>query len=505
MTYASSALLSQDSREHEAHLLVELMRLSPATVLLAEAGAEKSAFLKTAVVPLLDAAPPSEHTQVCVFFDGWGEHPLQSLLAEIRRAVPVLDERASRSEPSKSLAATLARWQHALQATFVIVFDRFEEFLATRDEPGAAEFEDEFVRVMNTPELRAHFLVALDEDAAPRLEALRTKVPGLGDAVVRLPRAPSPAPQRVEETPQIAATPSFVGSAPPEKRSISGVDEPSALEARHFGPLVGSTSRTRAVPEHAFGPEPLAEDPARREPVLLKSLHDGTEQLGPAAPFEEPKAPSGIAVTAPTRVPAAAWAVLGLVLVSVLGLFISTVWQPRPAVVEPPVEVAVSPAPSASEEARAADTRPVPDDTPLRSPADDQVPLPSVKDEVPRKPASPRMMKSANAKLQAAPVASVYINVRSEAQRAWAGHLVQPLARRGIRVDGIRVVKGGPASTDLQYFRREDAASAARVARTLREVGLPPPRLTRVTGLESRSMPQQYELWLPSGVEKRAR
>jgi hypothetical protein len=506
MTYASSALLSHDSREHEAHLLVELMRLSPATVLLAEPAAEKSVFLRTAVVPLLDAAPPSEHSQVCVFFDGWGEQPLQTLLAEIRRAVPVLDERASRSEPSKSLPATLARWQHALHATFVIVFDRFEEFLAAREEPGAAEFENELVRAMNTPELRAHFLIALDEDAAPLLEGLRAKVPGLGDAVIRLPRAPSRAPELVDETPQIAMTPAFVGSMPMERSSPSSVDEPAAFEACDFRTLVGSAAKARAAPEQAFEPEPLAEDPARREPVLSKWTGDQSEQFSRAPSLEEPKARSDIAVHAPTRVPPAAWAVLGLVLVSAFGLLVSTVWQPRPAVVEQ-AEVAVGPAPSAAQEEPAAETGIVPDDTPPPSPADDQVALPSIKDEVPRKPASARTTNAANAQVSVPtrPIGTVYINVRSEAQRAWAGRLVQPLARRGIRVDGIRVVKGGPASADLHYFRREDAANAARLARELREVGLPGPRLTRVTGLESRSMPRHYELWLPAGVEKRAR
>jgi hypothetical protein len=94
----------------------------------------------------------------------------------------------------------------------------------------------------------------------------------------------------------------------------------------------------------------------------------------------------------------------------------------------------------------------------------------------------------------------VYVHVRSESQRAWAEQLVQPLAKRGIRVTGIRVVNAGPGNADLRYFRPQEAGDAARVARALREVGVPAPRVKRVSGFEWRSKPGQFELWLPSGT-----
>jgi len=79
---------------------------------------------------------------------------------------------------------------------------------------------------------------------------------------------------------------------------------------------------------------------------------------------------------------------------------------------------------------------------------------------------------------------------------------VQPLAKKGIRVTGIRVVKAGPGEADLRYFRRQEAGEAARVARALREVGVPPPRVKRVSGFESQSTPHQFELWLAPGTPK---
>ncbi|HZN26956.1 MAG TPA: hypothetical protein VFB75_22215, partial [Burkholderiales bacterium] len=100
------------------------------------------------------------------------------------------------------------------------------------------------------------------------------------------------------------------------------------------------------------------------------------------------------------------------------------------------------------------------------------------------------------------PITTLLVHVRSDAQRKWAEQLVQPLARRGIRVTGIRVVNAGPGETDLRYFHPQEAGEAARIARALRDVGVPPPRVKRVAGYESRSTPRQYELWLTPGTPK---
>jgi hypothetical protein len=97
------------------------------------------------------------------------------------------------------------------------------------------------------------------------------------------------------------------------------------------------------------------------------------------------------------------------------------------------------------------------------------------------------------------------VHVRSEAQRARAEQLIQPLAMRGVRVTGIRVVNAGPRAAHLRFFRAGEAGEAARVARVLREVGLPQPNLERVRGFEKRSTPRQYELWLGPETANRSR
>ena len=96
----------------------------------------------------------------------------------------------------------------------------------------------------------------------------------------------------------------------------------------------------------------------------------------------------------------------------------------------------------------------------------------------------------------------LYIHVRSEAQRASAERMIAPLASRGIRVTGIKVVSFGPAAPDLRYFRSAERGEAIKVARALRDVGVPAQRLHQVNGYEGRATQRQFELWLPAGFKE---
>jgi hypothetical protein len=97
----------------------------------------------------------------------------------------------------------------------------------------------------------------------------------------------------------------------------------------------------------------------------------------------------------------------------------------------------------------------------------------------------------------APPSALLYIVVGSEAQRDYAQSLVAPLARRGIRVGGIRVVDAGPPVSDLRYFHSADRAEAAKMNRALDAIGKPAQGLRYIPGLEDRQPRSHYELWLP--------
>jgi hypothetical protein len=96
---------------------------------------------------------------------------------------------------------------------------------------------------------------------------------------------------------------------------------------------------------------------------------------------------------------------------------------------------------------------------------------------------------------------TLHIHIRDQSQRAWAETLVARLARRGIRVSGIRLVSAGPSGMDVRYFRRQEAQEASEVARVLRDLGISP-RLKHIGGYEDASIPRRYELWLaPVGGE----
>jgi hypothetical protein len=91
---------------------------------------------------------------------------------------------------------------------------------------------------------------------------------------------------------------------------------------------------------------------------------------------------------------------------------------------------------------------------------------------------------------------SLFIHVRNAAQRARAERLVKPLAAKGIRVTGIKVIHRGPAATDLRYFYSGDAQNTTEVVRALRKLGVSAVEVKHITGLENRATPRQYELWL---------
>jgi hypothetical protein len=396
------------------------------------------------------------------------------------------------------------------------------------------------VRVLNMPALRVHFVVAVDEEAAARLEALRERVPGLGDTTIRLPKPPQRRTPVIEERATGAsAVRALVGSIPPQEPPLTGSAPMS--QTRVGASLLGTVDAREGRQEPILRSNALADVPQAPGSVIASQVREESGRPF-APPPPEDRAASETAIPAQARavMPRAAWALLGLLLASAFGLLLLTVWQPRQRAVDTnDAPFAGAPASGDTTSARAVAAA---EPSPIASPADDQTPLPLIRKEVPRsEPAvapakkAPAVQRALPQQRQAStavptqargatsssgpvssvgggqssassrPMAMVYVHVRSESQRAWAEQLVQPLAKRGIRVTGIRVVSAGPGETDLRYFRGQEAPEALRVARALRELGVPTPRLKRVSGLESRSTPRQYELWLPPGKLKSRR
>src|SRR5262245_57390076 len=197
-------------RDFEAQMLIDLFRLSRLTLLYGAQGAGKTTLLKAGVLPLLrrraedrnitqgekprvvvpfpdrrakDAAR-GRSAEIAVIFDGWSDIPLAALHTGI---LDMLPGKSARTAGSQNLTENLARWNEE-GLRFFIILDCFEQYLrAPYDRAGIAEFEYEFVRMVNQPRLAAHFLLSVRDDAEPLLNRFRDRINGFGDAFLRLP------------------------------------------------------------------------------------------------------------------------------------------------------------------------------------------------------------------------------------------------------------------------------------------------------------------------------
>ena len=210
------------AHDQEARLLVELLRTSRLALLFGPAGSDKTALLQHDLMPLMrrravdqpasdlvretgvvvpfqdrrsrDAIRASKRRrEIIVYFDDWTEAPLAALQARIHQAAAVPLPAAT--TPRTSLGDTLSALSGLLNATVIILLDRFEQLLnGAPDRPGVTEFTDDLVGAINEPGLSANFLIALDDAARPKLAALRKRIPGFDDFSLKLtgPLAPAP-------------------------------------------------------------------------------------------------------------------------------------------------------------------------------------------------------------------------------------------------------------------------------------------------------------------------
>ena len=81
---------------------------------------------------------------------------------------------SSSTTPRGSLADDLDAAAEAVGGEVLLIFDQFEEyFLYHPRDVGEGGFDAEFARAVTRPDLRANFLIALREDALPRLDRFK--------------------------------------------------------------------------------------------------------------------------------------------------------------------------------------------------------------------------------------------------------------------------------------------------------------------------------------------
>ena len=210
------------AHDQEARLLAELLRTSRLALLFGQVGADKTALLQHDLMPLMrrrtvdqatsalvretrvvvpfqerrsrDAIHASKHKrEIIVYFDDWTDAPLAALQTRIHQAAAV--PAPTHTAHPASLRDTLNALSGRLNATIIILLDRFEQLLKTpTDRPGSAEFTDELVEAINEESLAANFLIALDDEARPKLASLRSRIPGFDDFSLTLAGLPTRTP-----------------------------------------------------------------------------------------------------------------------------------------------------------------------------------------------------------------------------------------------------------------------------------------------------------------------
>ncbi|MGZ5117383.1 MAG: nSTAND1 domain-containing NTPase [Burkholderiales bacterium] len=495
--------VSAKLREHEVRLLADLVRLSRVTLLVAEAGSGKSEVVRSGVMPLLQGERRGEAKEVAVLLDWWKRLPLAVLNARIDEALERIVGPAAHAIGDHASAATLterlAARQQAFDCSFIIIFDGFEEFLAApADRPDAQDFEAQFIEAVNSRTLRANFLLSLDEDAAPLLARMNERIPGLGDAQVRLPKisAAYVAPSASEA----ASSDELVGS-----RAVVQTNEGDAqITGEYEAPIPSAGEAVSSITDFV-----------RERHDLVGSTPGTVERSDTAAhPADAPS--RSVSKRAAIMVAMAVVVVSSLV---VLGTRKGTEHALVPDAAAPSRSTAPVPRnakPASDEQAQRGSPAAPQQQTQLQSgsvasPPNAGTLTPDAvrKSEAAQAAAADTPVTSAPPSLEARtqenraaaaanepPAPLLYIIVRTEAQRAYAERMIAPLARHGIRVSGIRVASAGPPVSDLRYFRSADRAEALRIRRALDVVGTAPQRVEHA-GREEQARQRQYELWLP--------
>lgn len=283
---AAAARSLPESRQREALLVADLLRLSKLT-LLHGADAERSALLKNGVLPLLGRRAADRYAgrcfepsvvpfpdrrnyrdrpiEIAIYVDRWCDAPLTALHTRIASALIL--HRLQVAPPFPALPECLAEWSTRLGVRFLFIFDRFDRMSAVpRATPGIVDFEDAFVAVVNDPRIPANFLLATADDAATALGRYRGRIPGFGDASVRLAAAAS----GDEVTPGLGSTAS--GSRPAIE-----VEAP-ARAAPSLEPIPGAALSPAAL--FPGGVPALPEQSPAVDATALRALDELDQTLG---------------------------------------------------------------------------------------------------------------------------------------------------------------------------------------------------------------------------------
>jgi hypothetical protein len=278
----------------EARLLGATLRTSRLALLIGDTGSDKTAFLKMGLMPLLhrrtsDRDSPSlgesgvvvpfpdrrrrahlraaKRRELIIYFDDWTANPLAALRTFIHRVAST--DPAEQAEPHLRLSEILADLCSRLDATFIILLDRFEEFLEdSSHREYIGQFADELVEAINHAALPANFLISLNEEAQPRLAGFRSRIPGFDDFSLKLARPQGPKTRLTElpaldlERPDMVAVATTPSSEPatllqadctsPALTVAATCESHAAIGAKRKKPKLRPPPQVRVGPEDVY-------------------------------------------------------------------------------------------------------------------------------------------------------------------------------------------------------------------------------------------------------------
>ncbi len=182
-------------RDTEREVIIANLMASRLTLLYGASGVGKSSVLHAGVTHRLQQVAEQNREELgtpefaVVVFNAWRDDPLLGLTIATQDAVSSTLNLTTQIPipPRQTLDSILKEWSERLGGDLLIILDQFEEyFLYHSREDGEGTFAVEFPRIVNNPELRVNFLIAIREDALAQLDRFKGRIPNLFENYLRL-------------------------------------------------------------------------------------------------------------------------------------------------------------------------------------------------------------------------------------------------------------------------------------------------------------------------------
>jgi WD40 repeat protein len=243
-------------REDDEQIVAGNLRAARLTVVYGPSGVGKTSLLSAGVIHDLralvarNAATEGDRAPFAICaFRAWRDEPLPALAEAIRRsAVEALaGEELAPWRPGEPFLESVRAWTERVR-TLLVCLDQFEDyFLYHPDEDGEGTFAVEFPRVVNEPNLRVNFLLAIREDAWAKLDRFEGRIPRLFGNYVR-----------VEHLDREAAREAIEGPISEWNRHLPSEEEAYTIEPELVGAVIDAVGAGRLALSEG-GEQALAE------------------------------------------------------------------------------------------------------------------------------------------------------------------------------------------------------------------------------------------------------